>query len=124
MLPVVDTDSEVAQHARKELFDSQLQEQARVNLKHSKEKAQLDQEAEEEKKSTFLSLEEQSLQQMQMAIKKKEMEFQKELAEKQSLMSVNDSDKLIAAHQKEMQALKENLEAEQQQQKKVCQSSK
>ena len=56
---------------------------------------------------------------MQLAIKKKEMEFQKQLAEKQSHMSVDDSDKLIAAHQKEMQALKENLEAEQQQQKKV-----
>ncbi len=105
------------------MLDSQLQEQARVNLKHYKEKTRLDQEAEEEKKSTFLSLEEQSLQQMQLAIKKNDLEFQKELAEKQSHISVDESDKLIAAHQKEMQALKENLEAEQQQQKQVCQST-
>lgn len=122
-LPVVDTNSEVAQQARKDLLDSQLQEQAKVNLKHTNEKAQLDQEAEEEKQRTFLSLEEQSLQQIQQAIKKKELEFQKELAERQSHMSVDESDKLIAAHQKEMQALKENLEAEQQQQKKVCEST-
>lgn len=121
-LPAVDSSSEDSQQARKDLLDSQLQEQAKVNLKHSKEKAQLDQEAEEEKHHTLLSLEEQSLQQMQQAIRKKEMEFQKELAEKQGHMSVNESDKLIAAHQKEMQALKENLEAEQQQQKRVCQS--
>lgn len=60
---------------------------------------------------------------MQQAIKKKELEFQKELAERQNHMSVDESDKLIAAHQKEMQALKENLEAEQQQQKKVCEST-
>ena len=122
-LPLVDTNSEVAQQARKDLLDSQLQEQAKVNLKHGKEKAQLDQEAEEEKQHTFSSLEEQSLQQMQQAIKKKEFEFQKELAERQNHMSVDESDKLIAAHQKEMQALKENLEAEQQQQKQVCEST-
>ena len=118
-LPVVDTHSEVAQQARKDLLDLQLKEQVKVNLKHSKEKALLDQEAEEEKQHTFLSLEEQSLQQMQQAIKKKQLEFQKELAEKQSHMSVDESDKLIAAHQTEVQALKENLEAEQQQQKQV-----
>ena len=118
-LPVVDTHSEVAQQARKDLLDSQFKEQVKVNLKHSKEKALLDQEAEEEKQCTFLSLEEQSLQQMQQAFKKKQLEFQKELAEKQSHMSVDESDKLIAAHQMEVQALKENLEAEQQQQKQV-----
>ena len=116
---MVDTNSEAAQQERKDLHDSQLQEQVKVNLKHNKEKALLDQEAEEEKQRTFLSLEEQSLQQIQQAIKKREMEFQKELAEKQSHISVDESDKLIAAHQKEMQALKENLEAEKQKQKQV-----
>ena len=116
---MVDTNSKVAQQERKDLLDHQLQEQVKVNLKHSKEKSQLDQEAEEEKQRTFLSLEEQSLQQIQQAIRKKEMEFRKELAEKQSHISVDESDKLIEAHQKEMQALKENLDAEKQQQKQV-----
>lgn len=118
-LPVVDTDSDVVQQARKDLFDSQVQDQAKIHLRHTKEKAQIDQEAEEEKQRTFLTLEEQSVQQMMQAIKKKELEFQKELAERQNHISVDESDKLIAAHQKEMQVLKENLKVEKQQQKQV-----
>ena len=103
------------------MLDSQLQEQVKINLKHQQEKALLHQEAEEEKQSTFSRLEEQSLQQMQQAIRKKELEFQKELAEKQSRISVQESDKLIEAHQREMEALKEHLETENRHQKQVCQ---
>lgn len=118
-MPVVETDSEDARKEREILLDSQLHQQVKVNLKHNQEKALLDQEAEEEKQLTFSNLEEQSVQQLQHAIKKKELEFQRELAEKQSSVSVSESDKLIEAHQKEMEALKEHLEAEKLQQKQV-----
>ena len=119
-LPVIDVNSEAAQQERKDLLDSQLQQLVKVNLKHCQEKSLLDQEAKQEKHCTFLSLEEQSLQQMQQALRRKELEFQKEFAQKQGFISVEESDKLIEAHQKEIHALKEHLEAEKQQQKQVC----
>ena len=118
-LPAIDIDTEGAQQKRKELLESQLQERVKFNLKQDRDKALLDQEAEEEKHRTLLSLEEQSFKQMQQAIKKKELEFQKELAEKQSLISVKESDRLIEAHQREMEAMKAQLEDEKQQQKQV-----
>lgn len=90
-----------------------------IGRKHSKALAALDQEANEESSNTLANLEEENVRQIKNSLQRREMDFQQELASKQGQLSVEDGDRLIAEHQKEMAALKENMENEKQQQKKV-----
>ena len=90
-----------------------------IDLKHGKELAVLDEEANEESCNTLANLEEESVHQIKNSLRRREMDFQQELASKQGQLSVEDGDRLIAEHQKEMAALKENLQAEKEQQKNV-----
>lgn len=90
-----------------------------LDQKHRKEHAELQREMEEEKQRAINSLGEQTQRQMQSTIQKHEMEFQRQLAQKQSKLSVAETDQLISAHREEMAALQNTMELEREQQMKV-----
>ena len=115
----MDADSEEAKQARSMLLESQLQQQIELELKHGANQSELEKEAQEDRERTFTNLERQTLHQLEQAMKRHETDFQQSLAAKQSKMSVEETDQLIAAHQKETEALKESHEQEREQQKKV-----
>ncbi len=93
--------------------------QVELDMKHRKEHAELQRESEDEKQRVVKSLEEQNRHQMQEKIKRQEMKFQQQLAQRQSKLSVAETDQLIAAHREEIAALQQSMEAEKEQQKKV-----
>ena len=48
-----------------------------------------------------------------------EMEFQRDLVQRQRELSATETERLLATHKEEMEALRQNLKAEEKQQKKV-----
>ena len=111
--------SEDAKHVKKELLDSQARKQADLDIKHNKELLSLEQEADEEKHNALSDLDTRTHQQMQQAVQHKENEFQAAMEEKQTSMSSKEADQLIKNHQRDMEALRESIEIEKEQQRQV-----
>ncbi len=93
--------------------------QVELEQRHRKEHAELQRDIQDEKQRVLVSLDEQSQQQVQKTVQQREIEFQRQLAKKQSDLSVGETDRLIATHHEEMAALKYSMEMEKEQQKKV-----
>ncbi len=77
----------------------------------------LEQEAEKEQANTLSQHSSETAQLIENSLRKKETEFQDQLANQQ--LSLDESNQLIADHQREMEALRESMRAEEIQQKKV-----
>jgi len=86
-----------------------------IELKHKKQLEDIQSESHDEQDSTTIR---QSQERIQKTLQRKEKEFEQQLTQ-QGQLTAEDSDRIIKEHQKEMEAIKENLIAEQQQQKKV-----
>ena len=95
--------------------------QANLDMKHLKELSDLELAAQEEKQGAIAGINSHAVDQMKLAMKRRETEFQQELLAKQEhgQASAAETDQLIVAHQQEVTTLKESLASEQQQQKKV-----
>ncbi len=91
--------------------------QVEVDLKHRKELSALELESQDEQVDTLAKHSDETRQLIETSLRKKEADFKEQLVSQQ--LSLEESNKLISEHQREMAALRDNMKAEEDQQKKV-----